>query len=156
RIFVGAQALDAATLGQGSTGGFESSGLSQIANQSDFAQAVQNASAAGSANQGRGAGPIIKAINKTGPGAPYSNHHGSDVGSITFNSGINWQFDHTAAVAHNQYDLYSVAVHEILQALGFSKDQSESFTADVSSTNSQNWLGPQVIAQLGTGNNVLE
>ena len=39
-------------------------------------------------------------------------------GSITFDASVNWQSDATALVATSQYDLYSVAVHEIGHLLG--------------------------------------
>jgi hypothetical protein len=156
RIFVGAQALSGTILGHGGTGALDFTGTTANVNQADYSLAVQNVSAAASANMGRGAGPIIRTASGTTFGVTFSIRDGSNIGSLTFNDTVNWQFDKNAAVAPDQYDFYSVAVHEILHALGFSKDQSQSFSADVSPSNSRNWLGPQVITQLGTGNDVLE
>jgi hypothetical protein len=161
RIYVGTQSLAATTLGEGATGklGFSFSSFAQ--NQADFTTAVQSVAVAGNANMRRGGGPLIKtvpgsAIGVGGATVPFSIQGGPNIGSVTFNDTVNWQLDHTAPVAPGQYDLYSVAVHEILHALGFSKDQSQSFSSEVSPSNSRNWLGSEVVTQLGTGANVLE
>lgn len=52
-------------------------------------------------------------------------------GGITFNSGTNWYYGTDASgLQFSQYDLFSVATHEIFHMLGFG--QSNAFTADTS------------------------
>ena len=62
-----------------------------------------------------------------------------------------WHLDHTTTVDPGEIDLFSVAVSEIVTALGFGT--SASFEAQASGTN---WAGAEVIALLGTGDSVLD
>jgi Matrixin len=78
-------------------------------------------------------------------------------GAIAFDNNTNWHFDSTTTPASNEYDFYSVALHELGHTLGFG-----------SSTEWNNYLsgatfvGPQAMDQyfqngpvpaIGTGNN---
>ncbi len=66
-------------------------------------------------------------------------------GGITFNSAINWFFGtDVAGLQFSQYDLFSVATHEIFHILGFG--QSNAFTADISGSQ---FIGSNVQAVAG-------
>lgn len=62
-----------------------------------------------------------------------------------------WHLDHTTAVEAGKFDLFSVAVTEIVTALGFGT--SDSFDELASG---RDWLGAEVIDLLGTGEDVLD
>jgi hypothetical protein len=71
----------------------------------------------------------------------------ADTDAILNNS---WQFDYNQSPV-GKNDFYSVALHEILHALGFGA--SDSWQAHV--TGGHSWNGSQVVGLLGTGTNVL-
>jgi hypothetical protein len=171
RIFVGVRNLTGITLGTGGPGAAGLSAGGGSANFADFTTAVNNAAAAGSANMQRGGGATIAtlsgALNVPGQGsAPFSIDFGSTVGNLWFdvdsdNNGAAdndvaldayWHYDHTAPVAAGKNDLYSVAIHEILHSLGVGA--SKSWTSKVSG--GDDWTGAEVIAQIGSGVNILE
>jgi hypothetical protein len=153
RLFVGAQSLPGTVLGEGTPGGFGVTTIGTVQNQSDLVTAVQNASAAGTANMLRGGGPVIGSISGSLDAVPYTIEYGSNVGSIWFNSNINWQYNNTLPVAAGQYDLYSAALQEIVDALGFAS--SASWDAEVTGADSRSWRGTQVMRQLGYGTDIL-
>ncbi|HTQ38408.1 MAG TPA: dockerin type I domain-containing protein [Pirellulales bacterium] len=153
RVFVGVQNLTSGTLGEGEPGGFNVSSSAIIHNQSDVSSAVHMAAAAANANLGRGGGPAMGTASGSLTTVPYSIAYGPSVGSIWFNSSVNWQFDDTQPVAAGQFDFYTAALQEILQSLGFSTSQS--WYMNVSGTDSRNWLGRQVGAQLEFSTHVL-
>src|SRR5690606_31792328 len=57
-----------------------------------------------------------------------------------------WHFDHETPVAPGKNDLYSVALHEILHAVGIGS--SASWDAKVAGTS---WTGANVISLVGSG-----
>jgi hypothetical protein len=66
---------------------------------------------------------------------------------VSFNSTTTWHFDHTTAVGGGEFDLYSVALHEIVHTLGFGNGVS--WDANHSGTT---WTGTNgVAANGGTG-----
>ena len=105
RIYIGSYAFGGTTLGVGGPGGFGCSGSPVFCS---------------SATLDRGQG---KTAN---PGAVDFALWG---GAITFDADTNWNFG-TGAPAIGQYDLYSVAVHELGHVLGFGT--SDSFSNHVS------------------------
>jgi hypothetical protein len=123
-----------------------------LGNQNDFNSAVAMASASGSANMSRGGGPVIGTRSGNFSGGNYSVNFGSTIGKLSMDTGTNWQYDYTQPVGSNQYDFYSVALHELTHALGFGSSQS--WTNDVTAA-THSWSGPQAIALLGTGSGVL-
>jgi hypothetical protein len=172
RIFVGVQKINSGgEAGQGGPGGAGVNAAVSYFNQTDLNAAFNNAQAAANVNMGRGGGPTIGKLNGNLNGSfgtlPFSINYGSSVGSVWFDVDTNndgvvdtdaqlnnyWQFDSTKPVGATQTDFYSVALHEMLHALGFGT--SASWTNKVSTSAPQDWLGTQVTALLGTGHNVL-
>jgi hypothetical protein len=167
RIYVGAYNLGGNTLGVGGPGTIGGS-ASYSGNLSDVPNSVQAAAAAASSNMTRSGGPIINRVSGSFQGVPSSNYtinYGAAVGSLTFdvdsnNDGVAdsdamlnsyWQFDRNAPVGPAQNDFYTVALHEMMHAIGFGGSLSWSSLL----SGSQNWLGSQVIALEKTGNNVV-
>lgn len=89
----------------------------------------------------------------------------SSFGGIAFDNDLNndgaidaeptlldfWHLNHTTAVPETKIDLFSVAVSEILAALGFGT--SDSFEAQ---EDGRDWNGPAVAALLGDGEGLLD
>jgi len=141
-IFAGARMLTGNTLGVGSSGGTGLSTGGTFTNQSQFDQAV--AAAEANEQHSRGSGPIISVSSGTLAGSNFSFDQGLHTGSIAFNDTANWHFDHTTAVTAGLNDFYSVAVHELLHAIGFGI--STSWQSLISGTN---YLGANGIAANG-------
>jgi hypothetical protein len=100
-VFVGAHNLGN-TLAEGGNGGFSSSGAASF---------LDNAASRGQA------GALLPVQTDFGPWG----------GAISFNSTSNWYFDldtKTDEPFSNQYDFYSVAVHELAHVLGFGTSPS--------------------------------
>lgn len=89
----------------------------------------------------------------------------SSFGGIAFDNDLNndgsvdaeaallefWHLDHTTAVPETKIDLFSVAVSEILAALGFGTSDSFETRAD-----GRDWNGAEVAALLGSGEDLLD
>lgn len=167
-VFVGMKELAGSAIGIGGPSG-TSVGLGFSGFESELVTAVNNMQAASNAYMGRGSGPTIGTINGTftvgATNAPYSLRYGSGVGSLSLDIDTNndtftdslptmdafWHYDHTIAVAGGKNDLYSVALHEMLHALGMGT--SNSWTSLVSGTS---WLGANAIAlNGGSGANLI-
>lgn len=167
RIFAGARKLTGSTLGIGSSGG-AGFGLAGSGFPNQWIGAVDAAEALSNAELNRGGGPLMGILsgssNFGGFNAEYALQYGALGGSISFdldtdndndidtNAELNnfWQFDHTTAVAFSKFDFYSVALHELMHALGIG--QAVGWTNNVSGTN---WLGAQTIARNGTGTGII-
>lgn len=110
KIYVGAK--DLSSLGLGGPGGFSTSGLT------DF-------------------GKKVKARGQTGALASSPTDFGRWGGSISFDSSLdpewNWNDDFNDPLEAYEYDLLSVAIHEIGHVLGFGT--SPSWNTDVSGSN---------------------
>lgn len=170
KIFVGARNLTGSTLGQGGPGGAGFT-LSGGGAESDWIAAMAAAETASNSVFQRGSQvPTIGNISGSstlgavmgvgGTTASYSLNYGPVVGNLWFDDdtdnadgtddatrlGNYWHFDHTTSVASGKIDFYSVALHEILHALGFGT--SHTWSANVSGTT---WLGADGIAANGTG-----
>ncbi len=162
RVFVGQRNLTGNTLGQGGPGSFS---LNASASSAPSTAAINAANAVGNANIGRGAGPSFFTSNTSFGAGTISLTSGPLLGNLWFdvdtdNSGAIdnattlsnfWHFDANTPVPSNRIDLYSVALHEIIHALGIGT--SDSWNNRISGNN---WNGPNVIALLGSGLNTVD
>jgi hypothetical protein len=166
-IQIGARNLTGSTLGIGGPAamGFQLSG-SGFPNQ--WVGAIASAEFQSESAYRRGSGPILGTLSGSialgNTTANYSVDYGIAYGSVSLdwdgnNNGVKdsdaelndyWHFDHTTAVASGKRDLYSVALHEILHALGVGA--SASWDSKVAGTS---WTGLEVIGVHGTGSNLV-
>jgi hypothetical protein len=166
-LHVGAKNLTGSTLGIGGP-----SGMGYQLNGSGFPNqwvgAVASAESQSETAYRRGSGPVIGTLtgNLTlgSTTANFSVDYGIAYGSLALdwdgnNNGVKdsdaelnnyWHFDHTTPTASGKRDIYSVALHEILHALGMGA--SSSWDANISGNN---WTGTEVIALHGTGTNLV-
>lgn len=149
RIYVGAQVLSGATLGQGGPAGAGFS-LGGGGFASGWVAAMAAAESASNAALSRGSGPQIGSFSGGatlgGTTANYDLQYGLTVGNLWFDSDANWHFDHTTAVGAGKSDFYSVALHEIIHSLGVGGSDSWDFNHTGTT-----WLGTEAIAENGTG-----
>lgn len=164
-IHAGWRNLTGSTLGQGGPGGAGIGLSGGVADPADFATAVSNVNAAGTANMTRGGGPIFGNFTGSFAGETYDVDYGLGHGNIWFDLDTNndtvaddasqldseWSFDHTTSVQSGQSDFYSVALHELLHALGIGT--ADGWDDNVSGND---WLGADVIALLGDGDGVID
>jgi len=165
RIFAGVQNLLGDTLGVGGPGSFVLSAGASFDTFANLQSAVTAAASQSSTVYGRGNGPTIATLSGAfvveGQGTVnYSVGYGSSLGNIWFdvdtdNDGVadsndtlttSWHFDHTTAVAENKDDFYSVALHELLHAVGMGTAETWFEKVDGS-----NWTGAEVINLVGSG-----
>lgn len=167
RLFVGGRNLTSTTLAQGGRAGISYS-AGATSNSGGIVAATDAAEAAFNAEYGRG-GPIMDTLSGSftfsPTTAPFDLTFGPTFGNLWFDTDTNndtfedsaaeldswWHYDHTSTVAAGQYDIYTVALHEILHAIGFGT--SDAFDGNISGT--EDWTGAAVIAELGSGTNVL-
>lgn len=169
RIYVGTAGLGLGILGQGYPGGADLL-MSAGGFGSQLAGAVANLEAASNAYMGRGSGPVISTFSDTitlgANSASFSLILGATFGQLSFNTDTDadgfadslavldsyWHYDHTTAVGVGKSDLYSVALHEMMHALGFGA--SDTWSSLVSGTT---WLGTHAAAlNGGSGANLLD
>ncbi len=170
-IFAGARHISGTAIGVGGPGGAGYASSASTSSLNDFGFALSAAETAAHNNLQRGAGPTLGTLDGSfdfdppNPTYPFSFDYGSAIGNITFdtdtdNNGVTdseivlndfWHFDHTAPVPFTKFDFYSVALHELLHAVGFGT--ADSWDDLASGTN---WSGSEVIALLGSGTNVLD
>ena len=166
KIFTGMRNLLGTTLGLGGPGAVEFSASGSFTSAADFPGAVTDAETQANTIYGRGGGPIISNLSGSfGLGDSYDINYGSTIGNLWFDSdtdndgdfdttselAASWHFDHTTSVAAEKDDFYSVALHEILHAIGFGT--ADSWDDLVSGTN---WTGSQVIALVGSGTGLVD
>lgn len=166
RIIVGARSIGGNTLGFGGPAGtgFNLSGTYNPANPSQWPGAVNQAESLSEAAYKRGGGPVIGTLTGSSTVAGYTDNYSIDVGisygvlSLDWDGNNNgakdndsqldayWHFNHTTPVAAGKNDLYSVALHEMLHAIGIGA--SDTWDSKVSGTS---WTGSNVIALQGSG-----
>lgn len=164
-VYVGMKPLSGVTLGVGgpSGAGFSFAGGGS---PSEWTSAVAAAESASNAAMTRGGGPVIGTLSGSstlgGTTANYNVSYGAILGSLSLDNDSDnngtadndtllasyWHYNHTTAVAAGKNDLYSVALHEILHAIGF----GASGTWDLQHTGTT-WNGSNVIALTGDGAN---
>ncbi len=167
-LFVGTQTLYGNTLGLGGPTGI---GLSLGASgfPSESPAAVNSAEAQSEIALARGGGPVIGSLDGnlvwSSYSEAYSVDYGISYGSLSFDNDEDnngspdssasldnyWHWNHTTSVASGKNDLYSVALHEILHALGLGA--SESWDSSRSGTT---WNGSEVLAITGSGANLVD
>ncbi len=168
-IYAGARSLTGSTLGQGGPG---SAGISLGGSgfSSEWVGAVSTLQTNSNAAMLRGGnaptlGTLSGSSTLGGVSANYSFSYAPIIGNIWFDNDTNndsgvddaatlqafWHFDHTTSVASGKNDFYSVALHEVLHAIGVGT--SVSWTAAVSGTN---WTGSNAIASNGTGTGLID
>ena len=166
RVFVGARNIVGNALGAGGPAG---AGVDAAFGYGGFVSDIEvespqtwaTARDAAELNIRRGGGPVFGNLSGTltdsnGIVGPYSYDFdtGVGVGSVWFDTGADWHFPHTTAVEFSKVDFYSVALHELIHVLGIgTSDTWEDLTAPA---DANDWLGSQVIALLGSGDNVLD
>ena len=152
-VYAGVRSLAGTTLGVGGPGGGGFT-LGGSGSASQWVGAVAAAESASNAAMPRGAGPVIGTLSGSstlgGTTANYSLRYGTILGSLSLNSTATWHYDHTTAVGAGENDYYSVALHEILHAIGFGT--SDTWNSQRSGTT---WNGSNVIALQGTGANMV-
>ena len=152
-IAAGTRSLAASTLGVGGPAG---AGFQLTGNgfENQWIGAVAAAESASNASMRRGGGPIIGTLSGSSTfGATTANYnltYGAMLGSLSFNSTSTFHYDHTTPVGVGENDFYSVALHEILHAIGFGT--SATWTSLHSGTT---WTGSNVITLQGTGANMV-
>jgi hypothetical protein len=152
-MHVGTEDIVGSTLGVGGPAGagFQLSG-SGFPHQ--WVNAVASAEAASEVAYKRGGGPVIGTLAGSsdlgGTVANYSIDFGIAYGSLSLDwNGVSdggWHFNHTTNVAPGKNDLYSVALHEMLHALGLGS--SDTWDSLVSGTT---WSGTNASTLNGTG-----
>lgn len=138
RIYVGSRALPNSTLGvggAGAQGGFnygvdftqDAFTLAEATQAQTDVEAVLDQFAADMATVFRRGGILNHTVTDASlSGGVLESYtttfdipYGLGVGSLAIDNATNWHFDHTTDVANNEYDLYSVALHELIHALGW-------------------------------------
>lgn len=183
RVFVGARILSNPgapadtinnVLGQGGPGGSGGGAGSSTTNgNASLPQAVAQMEANANALFGRGGnGPIITTTTGALGGIPFSVEFTSTLGNLWFDSDTDndgdvdtptelstfWHFDSTSAtVPNNRIDFYSVALHEILHAIGIGTAGSWDALVSpfVDSMTPRDWAGANVIALAGSGSGLI-
>lgn len=166
-IFVGTRSLFGTTLGRGGPSGIGLSiGASGFPEESPAA--VNNAESLSEAALTRGGGPVIGSLDGTwnwnGYTDNYSIDYGIAYGSLTLDNDSNdngaadnqaqldnyWHWNHNTSVGAGKNDLYSIALHEILHAVGIGASKSWN---DL--TSGTTWNGSEVQAIWGSGNGLI-
>ena len=150
KIFVGARNLSGSTAGTGGPGGTGYGQSSSYYDQSQRNTLMTEAYNLFDTEMTRGASVVASTFQSTlGTASPTTNFDldfAPTIGKLWFDKdgSTNWHYDHTTAVAAGKVDLYSVALHEMLHALGMGTYNT--WDDLVSGTN---WTGAEAIAANG-------
>ncbi len=157
-LFAGMRSLPGSTLGVGGgTGAAFTIGAQSTGNPAtEWAGAVAGAESLSNAAMLRGGGPVMGTLSGSmtfGATANYSLQYGALFGTLSMDSDVGtvWHYDHTTAVGGGENDFYSVALHEMLHAIGIgTSDTWESKTSGTS------WTGTNVINLMGSGTGLID
>ncbi len=169
-VYVGMRPLSGTTLGVGgpASGGYSLSIGGAPPSPSEWIGAVGAAENSSNAAMTRGSGPVIGTLTGTAPFGPatanFALTYGAIAGSLSFDNDTNndgtaddaaalaayWSFNHSAPVEAGKNDFYSVALHEMLHAIGIGT--SSTWNAKVAGTN---WTGTNVITLAGSGTGLI-
>jgi hypothetical protein len=150
RMFVGTRNLGG-PLGKGGPAGAGYDASASFFDIDDVPAAVTAAAAASTANLLRGGGPVIGSLNGNLGGTGFTIEYGSARGSVAFDPSFDWHFDHTTDVPDEKVDFYSVALHELLHALGIGS--SDTWDSQVTGND---WTGSNVAALVGSGVDLID
>lgn len=163
RIFVGWRDLSGDTLGEGSTGGANSPDLSTTNSSGDWLGAVDNMEALSNAAMTRG-GPTFGTLTGNWGPAGLSLDYGPLIGSLWFDSdrdgngttddlaqlAVGWNLGLDAPGA-GQIDFYTVALHEMIHAIGFGGTAAYAALNGDSNLDGSHFLGGTASTRLSDG-----
>lgn len=161
-IVVGTRTLGSTNLGEGGTasvsidaGQSNGHGSMDPRDANQWLTAVTLASAKAESAYRRGGGPIVGTETGTwdfnGVTGIIDVDFGVNFGSLALDDTTAWHFDYTTTVAPGKFDLYSVALHEMVHVLGIGASQT--WKSLVSGTT---WNGSEVIDLVGSGANLID
>ena len=166
-VFVGGGPLPGGVLGSAGPG-LALLNISAFGPNDNWTAAVDNAEELANEVLGRGRGPLVGSFagGPTYDGVPseFELRFGFIHSDLTLDADKNndgimetvenledyWHFDHTTPVASQKFDLYSVALHELMHAIGFGPSQTWDELAAGTS-----WSGENVRQHLGTDRNAV-
>jgi len=157
-VYAGASTLVGSTeLGEGAPVSVQSSFSYGGGTEEQTIEGVNDAIALSNGFMLRGSGPTVHQvpgqINDLGAPINYVLDVGAVAGFLSVTSGANWHLDYHTMPAGGEFDLYTVALHEMMHALGFGSSKT---WRDLRAANNADWSGPHVIALRGNGTGVLD
>lgn len=168
-VYVGMRPLTGVTLGVGGPAGAGFS-LSGTGSASQWIGAVTAAQNASNAAMPRGSGPVMGTFSGSstlgGTAANYNVSYGAIAGSLSLDNDSDnngtadsdallatyWHYNHTTAVAAGKNDFYSVALHEMIHAIGIGTSDTWNSLIPTGTTD---WTGSNVITLRGNGTNIV-
>lgn len=175
QIHVHGENLSGSNLGRGGPAGYSlsrsysaSGNITQSTLNNLFDPLTDQISSLVQGEMTRGSGPVIGTLsgntgidfgNGLSATADYSISYGPAYGSLALDTSYGstsftnyWHLDHTTSVVGNKRDLYSVALHEMLHAIGVGASETWN---ELIVGNGTAWSGAEVFAETGVTNNMV-